>query len=80
MTPWKPGDPIGAGIVYLPDAETRAAYHAADQLAKKTAMARRLLNAPVSEARRISAALTEKHGSAYVESLRVIAREIQSQA
>jgi len=26
MKPWKPGDPVGIGVVYLPDKKTRAAY------------------------------------------------------
>lgn len=28
LTPWKPGDPIATGQIYLPDAESRAAYGA----------------------------------------------------
>lgn len=26
MKPWQPGDPIGSGEIYLPDAETSQAY------------------------------------------------------
>ena len=26
MKPWQPGDPVGMGVVYLPDKKTRAAY------------------------------------------------------
>lgn len=26
MKPWQPGDPVGMGLVYLPDKKTRAAY------------------------------------------------------
>lgn len=28
LRPWQPGDPIGCGLVYLPDDDTRAAYGA----------------------------------------------------
>jgi len=26
MTPWKSGDPVGSGAVYMPDAKTKRAY------------------------------------------------------
>lgn len=31
MKPWQPGDPVGAGAVYLPDNKTREAYGKACQ-------------------------------------------------
>ena len=26
IKPWKPGDPVGGGLIYLPDQKTRDAY------------------------------------------------------
>jgi hypothetical protein len=52
LRPWREGDPVGAGEVYLPDSKTKQAYTKAckDQMVESAA--RHVLSLPSLEQRR----------------------------
>lgn len=52
MTPWKPGDPVGMGLVYLPDKKTRDAYGKACRDQWIESAAQHAVQLPTLEARR----------------------------
>lgn len=52
MTPWRPGDPVGRGAVFLPTPAIRAAYHAACAAERIDATARAVLALPTLPERR----------------------------
>ena len=52
MKPWRPGDPVGRGVVYLPDQKTRDAYWRAVNEALIDSAARHVISLPSIEARR----------------------------
>lgn len=52
MKPWRVGDKIGAGVVYLPDTMTKKAYTAACQSAQIESAAKYIIGLGSIEARR----------------------------
>lgn len=56
MRPWREGDPIGAGVVYLPTKAVSAAYTAACLRAMQEATAKAIATEPSLEARRLKMA------------------------
>lgn len=52
MQPWKPGDPVGAGLVYLPDKKTRDAYGKACRDQWIESAAQHAVQLPTLQARR----------------------------
>lgn len=54
---WRPGDPIGRGVTYLPTRADRLAYAEACEAAKIDAAARAILNIPDLTTRRARIAM-----------------------
>lgn len=52
MKPWRLGDPVGMGEVYLPDSKTRAAYGKACRAAVIDSAAKHAINLPTLQRRR----------------------------
>lgn len=52
MTPWKPGDPVACGAVYLPDKKTKAAYAEAVRMLWLEPAARHCMSLTTIQARR----------------------------
>ena len=52
MRPWREGDPVGAGEVYLPDTKTKQAYAKACKGQMIESAARHVLSLPSLEQRR----------------------------
>lgn len=52
MMPWRAGDPVGMGEVFLPDEKTKAAYTKACQDSYLTTVARHAISLPTLEERR----------------------------
>ena len=52
MKPWQPGDPVGMGMVYLPDKKTRAAYWKACRDMWVDSAAKHAISLPALQARR----------------------------
>lgn len=52
MQPWRPGDPVGMGLVYLPDKKTRDAYGKACRDQWIESAAKHAVQLPTLQARR----------------------------
>ena len=52
MKPWREGDPVGAGIVYLPDTKTKGAYAKACRSLFLDSAAQHVISLSKLEARR----------------------------
>lgn len=73
MRSWREGDPVGAGIVYLPDTKTKQAYERACKRLWIESAAQHVLSLPSLEQRR---AFIAKHPADEREALKSKVKEL----
>jgi len=73
MKPWQPGDPVGMGEIYLPDAKSSAAYANACRVALIDSAARHVIGLQSLHQRR---AYIDKQPKAAQEALKARIREL----